>query len=257
MTEATLSRSRPGGTHSQTDVVVQQIKAMIIRGDLHAGSRLPVENNLAAALGVSRGSLREGVRALAMLGVLETRQGDGTYVTSLDPSMLLAPMGFVVDLAPGHRAKDIAAVRRVLETEAAARAATRITAEQVCEARGILTSVEAIGDSQAEADHERVLEADLAFHRLIAKVADNSVLEALIDGLSSRTLRTRRWRSRGEQAGTSGAHRQHHDILKALAARDPDRARIAMAVHLLEIEDFAAEQGRRPPDPLHSAAVVT
>src|SRR3712207_1697225 len=105
MTEAHASRTSRSGTGSLTDVGVQRIKAMIVDGELEPGSRLPVEHDLAAALGVSRGSLREGVRALAMMGVLETRQGDGTYVTSLDPSVLLAPMGFVVDLAPGHRTK--------------------------------------------------------------------------------------------------------------------------------------------------------
>src|SRR6188768_2244325 len=83
---------------SQTDVVIQRIKAMITSGELAAGARLPVEKDLATELAVSRGSLREGVRALAIMGVLETRQGDGTYVTSLDPDVLLAAMGFMVDL---------------------------------------------------------------------------------------------------------------------------------------------------------------
>ena len=71
---------------------------MITTGRLRPGSRLPVEKDLAVELGVSRGSLREGVRALALMGVLETRQGDGTYVTALDPSSLLAPLSVLVDL---------------------------------------------------------------------------------------------------------------------------------------------------------------
>lgn len=241
MTDApTLTRARPGGSSSQTDVVVQQIKAMIIRGELSAGSRLPVENDLAAALGVSRGSLREGVRALAMMGVLETRQGDGTYVTSLDASLLLAPMGFMVDLASGHRSSDIAAVRRVLETEAAARAAIRITPDQIAEAHIVLDAVTNMIEQPGEQDHERMLEADVAFHRIIARAADNSVLEALIEGVSSRTLRTRLWRLYLEHGATAAAHRQHLDILRAVALGDPDRARMAMAVHLVDLEDFAA-----------------
>ena len=90
---------------------------MLTRGELHPGSRLPVEKDLAAQLGVSRGSLREGVRALATLGVLETRQGDGTYVTALDPRTLLSPLGFLADLQQPAHAADLLAVRRVLETE--------------------------------------------------------------------------------------------------------------------------------------------
>ena len=90
---------------------------MLTRGELHPGSRLPVEKDLAAQLGVSRGSLREGVRALATLGVLETRQGDGTYVTALDPRQLLSPLGFLADLQQPAHAADLLAVRRVLESE--------------------------------------------------------------------------------------------------------------------------------------------
>src|SRR3982751_4426671 len=116
---------------SQTDVVVQSIKAMITRGELVAGSRLPIEKDLAVSLGVSRGSLREGVRALAIMGVLETRQGDGTYVTSLDSNLLIAPMGFMVDLQTRADSADLQSVRRVLEAEAAARAAVRITDDEL------------------------------------------------------------------------------------------------------------------------------
>ena len=200
-----------------------------------------MENDLATQpSGCPAGSLREGVRALAMMGVLETRQGDGTYVTSLDASLLLAPMGFVVDLAPGHRSKDIAAVRRVLEAEAAGRAAIRITPEQIAAAQSVLDAVGEVSEQSDQQDHERMLEADIAFHRIIARAADNPVLEALIEGVSSRTVRTRLWRLFTEKGATAATHRQHLDILHALSLGDPDRARIAMSVHLLGVEDFAA-----------------
>ena len=115
-----LAEPSPHPGVSQTDVVVQGIRQMIIDGRLRPGDRLPVEKDLAEALGVSGDPLREGVRALSMMGVLETRQGDGTYVTELDPSMLLAPMGFVVDLQDGSGTHHLHAVRRMLETQAAA-----------------------------------------------------------------------------------------------------------------------------------------
>ena len=75
---------------SQTDVVVHGIKQMILDGELAPGDQLPIEKDLGPRLGVSLSSLREGVRALSMMGVLESRQGAGTFVTQLDPSMLLA-----------------------------------------------------------------------------------------------------------------------------------------------------------------------
>src|SRR3954451_16898190 len=92
---------------------------MILTGDLRPGDRLPVEKDLGARLGLSRGSLREGGRALTMMGVLDTRQGNGTYVTSLEPNILYAPFGFVADLQHQDSAKFLG-VRRVLAPDAAA-----------------------------------------------------------------------------------------------------------------------------------------
>jgi DNA-binding FadR family transcriptional regulator len=120
---------------SQTDHVLYSIKKMIIDGSLEAGSRLPIEKDLAALLGTSRGSLREGVRALCITGVLETRQGDGTYVTSLDPTALLAPMALVIDLHSPANTDHFQTVRRILESEATAKAALRIDAANLARAK--------------------------------------------------------------------------------------------------------------------------
>jgi GntR family transcriptional repressor for pyruvate dehydrogenase complex len=106
---------------SQTDVVIQELKRLVVEGALGPGSRLPIEKELAAQLGVSRGSLREGVRALVHLGVLETRQGDGTYVTELDAGRLLSSLGFLAELPTN--AAELLSVRRILEAESAALAA--------------------------------------------------------------------------------------------------------------------------------------
>ncbi|MGB3909919.1 MAG: FCD domain-containing protein [Pseudolysinimonas sp.] len=223
---------------SQTDVVVQSIKAMITRGDLSAGSRLPVEKDLAEVLGVSRGSLREGVRALCIMGVLETRQGDGTYVTSLDSTLLLAPMAFMVDLqGPEHR-HDLHAVRRVLESEAAARAALRITDDDLGAARATLDGVRAVVFAGPVTDHEAVMNADLTFHRIIAKAADNGALAALIDALADRTALARRTIGVQHEEQVRTAFHDHESILAAITAREPDRARLLMSHHLLAIEDF-------------------
>jgi DNA-binding FadR family transcriptional regulator len=89
---------RPPPIPSRTGVVVDGIESMIIRGQLGPGARLPREKDLALELNILRGPLREGVRALRLKGVPETRQGDGTYATSLDASLLLAPMAFLVIL---------------------------------------------------------------------------------------------------------------------------------------------------------------
>lgn len=235
--DAQNATALPAGL-SQTDVVVQSIKAMITRGELSAGSRLPIEKDLAVALGVSRGSLREGVRALAIMGVLETRQGDGTYVTSLDSELLLAPMAFMVDLqSPEHRA-DLHAVRRVLESEAAARAALRITDDELAAARAALDGVRDVVFANPVSDHEAVMSADIGFHRIIAKASDNGALAALIDALADRTLLARRSIGVQHEEQVRTAFHDHEAILAAITSRDPDRARLLMSHHLLATEDF-------------------
>ncbi|TWD83421.1 GntR family transcriptional regulator [Kribbella amoyensis] len=238
----TAEEGRGGG--SQTDVVVQGIKRLIIEGTLRPGDRLPVEKDLAEALGVSRSPLREGVRALSMLGVLETRQGDGTYVTALDSSLLLAPMGFVVDLQDRSGAPHLHAVRRILETEAAALAATRISADDLAAADEVLRRTEAeLADG--EPDHEVLIDNDIAFHRIIAKSAANPVLEALIEALGGRTTRDRLWRSISQKGADESTHSEHRAILAALQGHDPDRARTRMAAHLFGVEDYLHQ---RPVD---------
>lgn len=227
---------------SRTDEVVDGVKRMILAGELRPGDQLPVEKDLAATLGVSRGSLREGVRALSILGVLDTRQGAGTYVTSLDPSLLLAPMGFVVDLHDDGSSRPFHEVRRVLETEAAGLAASRSDVDHLAAARsalddaaGVLARAEI---EQGEVDHDRLMEADIAFHRAVAAASGNPVLAALVESLVSRTVRARLWRGLTEDGVDHRTHDEHEAVLRAIADRDPERARIRMAAHLVEVEDF-------------------
>lgn len=228
---------------SRTDDVVDGVKQMILAGELKPGDQLPVEKDLAARLGVSRGSLREGVRALSILGVLDTRQGAGTYVTSLDPSLLLAPMGFVVDLHDDGSSRPFHEVRRVLETEAAGLAASRMADEEHRAARAALDDAALVLSSSA-VDHDRLMESDITFHRVIAQASGNAVLAALIESLASRTVRGRLWRGLTEEGADQRTHREHGAVLRALRAGDPERARIRMSAHLLEVEDFV----RSTPD---------
>jgi GntR family transcriptional regulator, transcriptional repressor for pyruvate dehydrogenase complex len=227
---------------SQTDVVIGRIRELISAGDLKPESRLPIEKDLAETFGVSRGSLREAVRALCIMGVLETRQGDGTYVTSLDSSLLLAPMAFMVELqSPEHR-HDIHVVRRLLESEAAARAALNITEEELTVAREILNDVDSLVNADPITDHEAIMDADIAFHKVVAHAANNATLAALIDALGSRTTRARVWLGLHKQGQSKTAHDEHRAILRALESRQPDRARLEMAHHLLLLEDTIQDQ---------------
>jgi len=233
--DAVEDATAPSG-RSQTDVVLEGIRTMITSGDLGPGARLPVEKDLAESLGVSRGSLREGVRALCIMGVLETRQGDGTYVTSLDSALLLAPLGFLVDLQPAEHRQDLHAVRRTLESEAASRAALRMSAEALDEAGRVLRDIGPLVAAGRRLDHEAILDADIAFHHLVAHGSDNAALAALIDALATRTSRARLWLGLHDLGQVAHAHADHLAILEALRQRQPDRARLMMDYHLLVVE---------------------
>ena len=118
---------------------IGRIKQMLVDGELRPGDRLPVEKDLAADLGVSRNTLREAVRALTTLKVLQTRQGDGTYVTSLEPDLLLDGMAFVAELHGEAGELQFLHVRRLLEPEATALAVSRLTEAEVAELRNLVT----------------------------------------------------------------------------------------------------------------------
>src|SRR5207245_9447568 len=117
-------RSWKGNPVAITDAAIEKIKEMIVSGELRPGDRLPREADLAERLGLSRNSLREAVKALSLIHVLDVRQGDGTYVTSLEPQLLLETLSFVVDFHRDDSVRQFLEIRRVLEP-AATELATR------------------------------------------------------------------------------------------------------------------------------------
>src|SRR6201987_3510067 len=130
MTEQTLprrARRAPSVTRARsvTEGAIDKIRELIVSGSWGPGARLPKESELAAQLGLSRNSLREAVRALSQLRVLEVRQGDGTYVSSLEPDARREPALSATHLLQGRTVLELFEVRRMLEPEAAAMAAVR------------------------------------------------------------------------------------------------------------------------------------
>ncbi|MCZ9344281.1 GntR family transcriptional regulator, partial [Streptomyces sp. TRM76130] len=171
-----------------TDEAIEKIKDMIVSGALRPGDRLPKESRLADELGLSRNSLREAVRALSLIRILDVRQGDGTYVTSLDPQLLLEALSFVVDFHRDDTVLEFLAVRRILEPAATAMAAAAISERELDE---LEAELDALG---AEPSVERLVACDLEFHRSIVRASGNTVLCSLLDGLSGPTTRARVWR---------------------------------------------------------------
>ena len=220
---------------SVTDEAIARIKAMIVEGRLQPGSRLPKEEDLAAELGLSRSSLREAIRALTAMNILVVRQGDGSYVSSLEPRLLLETLAFASDVSQGMTALQLLQTRRLLEPQATALAARLMTDEQVERLRLILERSE-----QAQGVEEFV-ELDAEFHREIVALVGNPVLSVLTQMLSTPTQRVRILRGNRVGRAIEHVYAEHRAILDALAARDAELAAAAATVHVAAVEQWLRE----------------
>lgn len=215
-----------------TDEAIEKIKDMIVSGELQPGDRLPKEPELAARLGLSRNSLREAVRALALMRVLDVRQGDGTYVTSLEPALLLEAMKFVLDFHRDQSILQLFEVRRILEPAAIALAATRMSEDAIDQVRRILEQAER-GNSI-----EQFVQADVDFHRHLAVGSGNAVLCSIIEGLVAPTTRVRIWRGLTEENAIEQTIKEHRMIYEGIAAHDAELAKSWATIHVSGVEDW-------------------
>lgn len=240
---------------SLTDEAISRIRELVQSGRFPAGAKLPAEHELAAELGVSRSPVREAVKALAVARVLDVRRGDGTYVTSLAPSLLLAGLGSAVEMMGTATLLEFTEIRRLLEPAATALAATRITDEQLEVVHRELAAMRAAAD-----DVELLIRHDAAFHAAVGAATGNEALTALLDGISSHTLRARAWRATVDRGAVHRTLEQHTAIYTALADRDASVAMAAALVHVHTSErwlrlQLAAEAA--PPTPDQPPALET
>lgn len=199
---------------------------MILAGELKPGDRLPPEKALSESLGLSRSSLREAVKALEIIHVLDVRRGDGTYVTSLEPAMLLSAMSFVADIHRDSSVLELFAVRELLEPAAAAMAAARVTPADVARLRSLL------GEVGVGTPVDDLVAHDLIFHRSICELSGNGYLTSLLDSLSGSTLRARVWRGLTEDGAIAHTLTEHLAIVQALESGDAELVRCEVAAHV-------------------------
>jgi len=223
---------------SLTDKAIEQIRELIRTGALSPGSKLPPEPDLAAQLGLSRNLAREAVKALAVARVLEVRRGDGTYVTSLQPSVLLEGLGGAVELLQGDAGAllDLMEVRRLLEPAAAALAATRRSDEALAEVKQHLDAMR-----EAREDVELLNAHDAAFHRAVVSATANETLLTILDGISGRTLRARIWRGLVDSQAAGRTLAEHEAIYEALALGDASLSQAAALMHVNSTERWLRE----------------
>lgn len=216
-----------------TDEAIARLRKMIQSGELPPGARLPPEHQLAAQMGISRSGVREAVKVLESARVLDVRRGDGTYVTSLAPALLLQGLGFAVELLQGDTLLEVMEVRRLLEPAATALAASRITDEQLAELGNLLDQMRA-----SAGDAEQLMHYDIAFHRAVVNATGNETLTSLLDGLSGRTVRARIWRGLVLGNVTQNTINEHEAIYLALKARDQPLATAAAHMHVNTSESW-------------------
>jgi GntR family transcriptional repressor for pyruvate dehydrogenase complex len=213
-----------------TEAAIQKMREMIATGQLLPGARLPPEAELATQLGASRNTLREAVRALVTARVLDVRRGDGTYVTSLRPELLLEGIGFAAEMMQVEFSTDLIVVRRILEPAATAMAAACIDDEAIGRLRELL------GQMRSAESQEVMVGFDAEFHSLVAEASGNATLASMLNGVSGRTTRARVWRAVVDDDAVAHTIAQHADILRALEARDAPLAEAAALVHVASTE---------------------
>jgi len=208
--------------------VARQIRDHIIE-HLRPGDVLPPERELAQRLGVSRGSVRDAIRSLELIGLLEPRQGMGTVVREPAADVLVSPLAAVI-VQKRKLVGELLDVRKIIEPPLARRAALHATAGQIADMEQILER-----QKEKLLRGEMSIEEDGEFHYLIALASDNSVILRIVDVLMDllRGTRERSLQTAGRAEKSLAGHRR---ILAALKKHDPTASEAAMRQHLEEIE---------------------
>jgi GntR family transcriptional repressor for pyruvate dehydrogenase complex len=210
--------------------VAKQIERLILK-KLRPGDRLPSERELAELLRVSRGSIRDAIRSLELMGLVEPRQGTGTIVRAVSTESLVNPFANAL-----KRRKELVTelldFRKMLEPSLAARAAVHVSPEEIFEMEEILRRQEEkqkLGDAAVDEDQE--------FHYSVALASDNSVVLKVLDVLMD-LLRDTRARSLQLEARPQKSLAGHRRILAAIKRHDAEAAKSAMRRHLEDVEEI-------------------
>lgn len=208
-----------------SDAVAQRLTQQIIGRAMMPGDSLPSEGDIGKRLGVSKPVVREAVRKLAALGIVEIRQGKPSTVGQLAPEPVRQMLRFALHINPDGL-REAVELRRALETYTVRRAAELATDEDIERLRTVLGRLEASGS-----DHDAWVPADIEFHQLIAHLSRNTLVAFLIDALSDsmgEIISTLHRKTKGQDKSTI---KRHQALVETIARRDPDAAVEAMHEH--------------------------
>jgi GntR family transcriptional regulator, transcriptional repressor for pyruvate dehydrogenase complex len=225
---------------SAVESVMERLQQKIADGELLPGQKIPPEGELAAGLGVSRSSLREAVRALCALGVLETRHGSGTHVSSLEPAVILRSFSLLVDLLPLDGLLEVLEIRRLMEAHAAAMAAANASPNTVRVLLGLCEEMESTSDP------DRYAELDSEFHRAFCGAGGNATLSGLVRLFRSRGGHFRILEGPAGEQVRGRSNLGHRAIAEAIQNRDPAAASLAAGGHVAQSEAWLRQLRPEP-----------
>lgn len=214
-----------------TGDIYRKLLSQIIRGAWRPGDRIPAERQLGQSLGVGRASLREALKALEIMGMIETRLGDGTYVCQRS-EFLSRPLLWAITSSAETEVHELVEARKLIETEMAGLAAERATAEDLKQIGTQLDRME-----RSEKILSEFMQADIEFHLAVGQAAHNSILMNALHLI--RNLLQEWISSTLQEEGIAPKALEHHKaIFVALAKKNPAGARAAMSAHLEEMARF-------------------
>ncbi len=223
---------------SVAEMVVRRILDMVKAGVLKAGDALPPERDLAVSLNVSRPSVREAMRGLAVLGVVKTRQGGGAYISDLGPDSLLGPLQFYLSLERMN-IRELYDARSLIESDVARRAAINMPVADLARLEVLLQA-----QSQTIGDPIAFRQSDFEFHEIIWIGSGNAFLKRIGESLNVLGLEFRKRAS--ERPGVlEQSLRDHRRLLDALTARDAEAAAHAAELHMQNVYQSTVSQGER------------
>jgi GntR family transcriptional repressor for pyruvate dehydrogenase complex len=210
---------------SISEEIAKQIMDLISKGELKPGDHLPSERELCKDFGASRSSLREALRCLSIVGVLNARVGEGTSV-AVDGEKFLRKIIEWRLITERHDIENLLVVRMALEGVSAANTAQRATNEQIEKLRKLVARMQA-----SQKDEKAFAELDLQFHIALAEASGNTLVSDLIALVRSQLVKALH-KVLVVPHALPQAYKEHCAIFEAIERRDPDGARIAMQAHL-------------------------
>lgn len=224
---------KPIKTSRIYEQIVEQIGQLVADGQLKPGDRLPSERALVERFQVSRASIREAISSLEMMGLIEVRSGEGTYIRQVNMDSVVAPLAWMLFIEKDSD-RELYEARKILEVQAAGLAAARAEEDE------LLEMFEALEIMRLDLDNNRLgEEADLRFHYAIAKATHNKILFRLMNTISDtmqKALQTSRSKLYEEKSSPERLYKEHYAIYEAIKEHNAANAQQSMLDHLVGVE---------------------